>query len=518
MASESKQEYEQRRISTANNNAVSISLPTIGRELNLDESELQWIVGAYPLSSGCLLLVCGRLADVFGRKKIFLLGSIILATFTLACGLTKNVMLLYILRGIQGVGVAGMVPAALGILADSFPPSPKRSLAFATFSSGSPVGAIFGTAIGGALTEFTKTTWRSPFYLHAALTFLLCFVGGWYVIDPDRSPSIQGDESRKMETGVSNHRYIDWIGAILATTGLILILFVISQGEIAPRQWKTTYIIALLVVGILLIGLFLLWQWYLEKHQENANSPPPLMKLSIWTHGQGRFAAMMAIAFFNLSTFYAWSFWVQLYYQKYKSYSTIQTVIRLSPMFVSGLLCNAFVGVLAARVRLVYLLAFGNVSTAIASLLFAIIQPEASYWCYGFPSATLGVIGADFTYATGTLFVAKVSRQDEQSLAGGLFQTMAQTGTAVGVTITTVIFNRVSGVTQSTTVDSGHSEDILRGYKAAEWGGVAFGLVATLLSIMFFRRVGTVGDRKPNHTEDSEASIHVQGENVKGVR
>lgn len=135
---------------------MSISLPTIGKELNTDPSLLKWVSSAYPLSSGCLLLVCGRLADLYGRKKAYLVGTVMVAAFTVGCGFSNNVLTLIILRGMQGIGAAATIPASLGILAHAFPPSRARTLAFATFSAGAPVGAVFGNTMGGLLTE--KTT------------------------------------------------------------------------------------------------------------------------------------------------------------------------------------------------------------------------------------------------------------------------------------------------------------------------------------------------------------------------
>ncbi|KAG5720143.1 hypothetical protein E4T56_gene555, partial [Termitomyces sp. T112] len=112
-------------------------------------------------------------------------------------------------------------------------------------------------------------------------------------------------------------------------------------------------------------------------------------------------------------------------------------------MFVSGVLCNIFVASVVAYVPIVVLLTVGTLGTSLACLLFAIINPNATYWAYGFPSAVITVFGADFVFASGTLFIAKVAEPHEQSLAGALFQTMTQLGTSLGVTVTTVIFNRV---------------------------------------------------------------------------
>ncbi|KIK00288.1 hypothetical protein K443DRAFT_100688 [Laccaria amethystina LaAM-08-1] len=474
-------------VNTSGSTSITIALPTIGKEFHLQENELQWLVSAYPLSSGCLLLVFGRVADLYGRKKVFLCGSLFLAVFTLACSFQHDVISLDIIRGIQGIGSAALVPASLGILADAFPPSRARSLAFATFSAGAPLGGVVGTIVGGILTQYTAhvlflaKTWRAPFYLLTGLT-VLCFVGGLMSIDPD-VPSCEPDKR------------IDWLGALSVTAGLVLIVFVLSQGELAPKKWATPYIIALLILGVLLLILFVLWQQYLEKVQNDPNAvhsvltPPPLIQPSLWKRGEGKLAAMMIIGFVNWASFLAWIVWVQLYYQNYLQLSVIQSVVRFLPMVVSGLLCNTFVGIMAARVPVICLTAIGTGATAGACLLFALINPHASYWAFAFPASVISVMGADFVFSTGTLFIAKVVRSYEQSVAGALFLTMNQLGTALGVATTTVVFNRVDL--------HRHGRDGIVSYKAAQWACFSFGVLGTLLSLLFFRGVGAAGVREP---------------------
>ncbi|KAF8992533.1 major facilitator superfamily domain-containing protein [Cyathus striatus] len=471
-------------VNSANSTATSLSLPTIGHELNVAESELQWLLSAYSLSSGCLLLVFGRLADLHGRKKTFLLGSLWLVAFTLACGFTNDITTLNVLRGIQGAGAAATIPASV---------------------SGAPIGAVVGNVIGGVLTQFTAKTWRSPFYFQTGLVFL-CFIGGLVSIDKDL-PSSETD------------RRVDWIGAFLVTGGLVLIVFVLGQGEIAPDQWKTPYIIALLIVGVILLVLFLFWQHRLEKLLDDPESrevdgwyqslttSPPLMRPSLWSRAHGKLAATMAIAFLNWCAFMAWSFWVQLYYQDYKQLSAIRTVVRLMPMMVSGTLCNVFVGVMAARVPMIYLMVIGTIGSSAACLLFAVIKENATYWAFGFPSTTISVIGADFVFSAGTLFIAKVALPHEQSVAGALFQTMTQLGTAVGITVSTVVFNRV-------TIKNG-GVMVLASYQAAQWTCFAFGCIAIILALLSFRGVGVVGHHQEKSPDPERTATNSKEEGVK---
>lgn len=160
--------------------AINVALPTIGKELKVPESDLQWVLSAYSLTSvgalkdrdclllpqsserlthlgqGCFLILFGRLADLHGRKTVFLFGTGWLGIWALGCGFAQNVISLDIMRALQGLGAAAAIPSALGILAHAFPPSTRRTIAFATFSSGAPMGSAFGNIIGSLLTQYSS--------------------------------------------------------------------------------------------------------------------------------------------------------------------------------------------------------------------------------------------------------------------------------------------------------------------------------------------------------------------------
>ncbi|KAJ7776150.1 MFS general substrate transporter [Mycena metata] len=459
----------------ASTGAISIFLPVIGEDLDIPEDKLQWLVSACSLSSGCFLLLFGRLADLFGRKKFFLLGIIWLSIFCIGCGFAQNATTLYILRGFQGLGPAAFLPACLGILAHGFPESRARSIAFATFSAGAPIGGALGTQIGALLAQDTRTTWRSPFYLFAGMS-ALCAVGGLFAIDADL-PSTEPD------------RRVDWFGAFLVTAGLILLIFVLGQGQLASHGWRTPYIITLLIVSVLFILLFILWQRRLENSEGRLR--PPLMKLSLWTRANGRFAVIQAIAFLEWSAFLSWYLWSQLYYEDFVKLRPIFAALRMLPMTVAGILCNVLVVLTINRVDFSVLVAFGTSCTAVAALLFAIIHPAAPYWAYGFPSPILAVVGGDFVFAAGTIFVAKISLPHEQSLAGGLFQTLTQLGTAFGLAVSTLAHDAAA--------DQNRGEQApLKAYQAAQWTAFGMAMLCTLLAGIFLRGVGPVGLSGPS--------------------
>ncbi|TRM55645.1 major facilitator superfamily domain-containing protein [Schizophyllum amplum] len=398
-------------VNISNTTAVAIALPTIGIDPGIQQDQLQWLTNAYALSSqcGCLLLMFGRIADVYGRKKTFLGGALWLFAFALGCAFVNDSLTLMLLRGLQGAGGAAIIPAALGILADTFPPSRARSIAFATFSAGAPAGGTLGTIVGGALTQYTSNTWRAAFYFLAALAGL-CFFGGLYAIRRD-PPSQEKD------------RRVDWLGSIVVTAGLTFILFILAQGEVAqPKQWGTPYIIALLIIGVFLIAVFLAWQHFLECIQDDPNAPhcvwtpPPLMRPLLFARARGRYGVRMAVAFLNRCAFLSWQFWAQLFNQE-AQYGPMLAAVRFIPIFAASILCNVLVAFSIALVSTVWLMTFGTLITSTAAFAAKrCTEPLASP-----PPPSTFVIGADFFFAGGTLFIAEILRPNEQSVCGGLY-------------------------------------------------------------------------------------------------
>ncbi|KAK2464582.1 hypothetical protein APHAL10511_003371 [Amanita phalloides] len=462
-------------------NVVSLSgsnvmLPILGQELQIQPDKLQWIPSAFSLSSGCSLLLCGRLADLYGRKRVFLAGSAWMSIFAIGSGFARTATELFILRAVQGVGSAAATASAIGILAQSFPPGLTHRMAFAVFSAGAPIGGGVGLVFGGLLTQLSSVHWRAVFFLIAGLSFLSLLIG---CLSMDRDlPSEELD------------RRVDWIGAVLdransrPRNGGRHASFTSDPNMQGNTKRPSTDIIASLVLGIALVVAFLFW----EDHLAKRTTLPPLMRLDIWTRARGKFAAIQLVAFLEWCAFMSWMLWVQLYFQSYKHYSPLATTVRLIPTSVTGFIITMIVGAIAGWVPAIYMLSIGTVATGIACLLFAMINVDATYWACAFPSTILAVWGADFIFASGAMFITRVALAHEQSVAGGILQTCTQLGTSFGLAITTIVHNRVSNWGTG-------DEAQLRGYRAAQWTGFAFAMIAFMISVLFFRGVGTVGGK-----------------------
>ncbi|KAJ7104776.1 hypothetical protein C8R44DRAFT_887218 [Mycena epipterygia] len=185
-----------------------------------------------------------------------------------------------------------------------------------------------------------------------------------------------------------------------------------------------------------------------------AYAPPPLLRPSLFTRARGRVGVVYAIALLQFAAFMVSAFWAQLYYQVYVGYSPVRMVVRLTLMFGTGLICNVVVALIVGRVKTIWMLATGTFTTTITPLVFALIIPKALYWAFGFPAAVCSVVGAEFLFAAGTLFVA-----------GAL-------GASFGMTALTTVFNYVQQGADR------NGADALASYHVAMWTGIAFGGLA----------------------------------------
>ncbi|KDN50474.1 hypothetical protein RSAG8_00972, partial [Rhizoctonia solani AG-8 WAC10335] len=231
--------------------SISIALPDMGADLGISQAELQWLISSYALTS------------------VFLAGTLWSLAWSLGSGFAPNSIALNVMRALHGMGSAATVPSAIGILAHEFPPSKARSIAFATFSAGAPLGGAIGFVIGGVMTEYTRVAWRGVFYVSAGIAGVTMLAAA-LAIHKDR-PSTEKD------------RRVDWVGAALSTIALVLLTFSLAQSASVKNGWRTPYIPVMLVVSILLLGCFVAW----EHHLETRTTRPPLMRLGLWKRAKG---------------------------------------------------------------------------------------------------------------------------------------------------------------------------------------------------------------------------------------
>ncbi|KAF8750331.1 transporter [Rhizoctonia solani] len=469
--------------------SISIALPEIGKDLGISQADLQWLVSAYSLTSGCFLLLFGRLADLFGRKKAFLLGNVWFLAWAIGCGFAPDAISLDVMRALQGMGAAATIPSAVGILAHEFPPSAARSIAFATFSAGAPLGGAIGFVIGGLMTEYTSVRWRGVFYVSAGLAALTILAGA-LGIHRD-TPSEEQD------------RRIDWVGAFLSTAALVLLTFSLAQSSSAPDGWRTPYIPVILVISIF---------------------RPPLMRLGLWTRANGKFAAIQLVVLFNWSCFTTWQFFVTWVF--YCSPSTRFLTILLATKSIWGCLLSTLLLDYSPCRSAGYFVISSSLSLLAASReqyslrRMLLHRTGRTTLCshttiahilgIRLPSRSRSRIRSRF-HVRDRLHLRRQSRTPARTKSGrGIFNTLNQLGTAFGLAIASVVNNSV--YRQSVRASGDEVESLLLGYRAAFWTCFGFGMAALVLTLVFLRGIGIVGHETKSSVQDGDD----QGSREKG--
>ncbi|OTA91302.1 hypothetical protein M434DRAFT_397323 [Hypoxylon sp. CO27-5] len=480
--------------------SVVIILPTIGEDLSIPESRLQWVVSSYALTFGCFLLLWGRIADIYGKRSIFILGSAFVAVTMIINPFIPNEIGFNLFRGLQGLGAAANVPTAIGILGVTFPPSKAKNYAFSAYAAGAPLGSVFGNIIGGFIASFAN--WRWVFGATGGLAIAVTLAGILFI--PPPPPHLAGRKD-----GISSLKSVDWIGGALVTASILALLFALAEGNVVG--WNTVWIYLLIVISLLLLGVFVAWQWYQEKHMTSK----PLMKVTLFKNA--RFSAAMVIMALFFGSFNDMLVSATFLFQDYQDLGALQTTLRFIPTGVCGVITAFVVSHLISRIPTWMLLLFGNLSVSVSCLLFSIpIPPDTSYFAYGFPAFVLSVMGADITWPSLTLFTSKSLPQEDQALGGALINSMGQIGRAIGLAITTAIQTAVMARDRGVPVEEAGKilpwePASLNGLRAGIWFNFALALCCAIVVAVYFRGTGIVGKiEKPQQTgrtlrQDGEA-------------
>ncbi|KAK4651710.1 hypothetical protein QC762_601070 [Podospora pseudocomata] len=483
-------------LNTLSGQAVVIILPTIGRDLSIPDTRLQWIVSAYSLTFGCFLLLWGRIADIYGKRRMFIFGSAWFAMTMLVNPFLPNEIAFDLFRGLSGLGAAANVPTAIGILGTTFRPGKAKNYAFSCYSAGAPVGAVFGNLLAGFVSEYTS--WKWVFVIMGLLAVIVTVAAFFILPAPNHTLH---------DEGVTVKNSVDWLGAGLVTVGLLALLFALTQGNVVG--WRTPWIPVLIVVSVILVTLFVFWQRHLEKTKKRA----PIMKVSVF-HST-KFSAAMAIMALFFSSFNGLLVYATYFYQDFQGLSTLQTTLRFLPTGIMGVITALVVSQLLARVPTYLLLAVGTFCVSISSILFAApIPPETTYWAYGFPAMVLSVFGADTTWPSLILFTSHSLPQSDQALGGALVNAMGQVGRAIGLAVATAIQTAVMARDRRVDVEKAGpvipwDSASLAGLRAAEWWNFALGCAAFVVVLVAFRGSGVIGkagvvkaQRRPTERDD----------------
>ncbi|KAK2744156.1 hypothetical protein FQN57_004416 [Myotisia sp. PD_48] len=434
---------------------------SIGKDLNMTSAEITWISAASSLSSGAFLLTFGKLADLFGRKSMFIgaMGASVAAL--IAAGFAPNALFMDIFSGIIGLCSAAVVPPAVGALGAAYEkPSKRKNIAFSCFSAGNPLGFVGGTMISGVASNLYN--WRAAFWALAGIYGLFTAMTIW-TVPKDTHPR----EKFTWET----LKKFDITGTLLIVSGLGLFSASLTLAGEAPNGWKTNYVIALLVLGIMFIVGFVYWQSITEY---------PLMPLHIWK--DRNFTLLVSTLCLGFMGFSAMSFWLTLYMQRIKQLNALEIAVQLLPQVINGVIVNIIAGLILHKVNNKLLMGIGAVSFAASFLIVGLMNEHASYWAFIFPSLLLSVVGADIEFNVVNMYVMSSLPPSHQSLAGGIFNTLIKLCSNIGLGMTTAVYMSIENTNPSQRI---------KPYLSTYWLSTAVSGVGIVL--VFFLTIKTQG-------------------------
>jgi EmrB/QacA subfamily drug resistance transporter len=387
---------------------IGVALPAIKADLGYSQSGLQWIFNAYVILFGGFLLLGGRLSDLFGARKIFMWGFIILSAASLLAGVAWSEAALNTGRALQGLGSALIAPAALTLVLSKFTDPKELNKALGFWGASAAAGGSAGVFLGGAITEWLSWHW----------IFLINIPVGLIVLAYSKS---------LLFAGVTRKGKVDVAGAILATTALVLMVYAIVSGEGAG--WKSLQTIGLLGLSLLLFLIFFI----VQKQKKEPLVPMSIFKVPNLSGGN-LVMALMAAGWIPL-----W-FFLNLYLQQTLNYSAFNSGLALLPMTIAIMfLMVGVTGKLVAKFGFKANLIAGLIALTGSLLLFSTIPPDGTFLINVLPASLLGALGMSLAYIPGTIASMSGAKPEEMGLASGLVNTSYQVGSALGLGIVVAI-------------------------------------------------------------------------------
>jgi EmrB/QacA subfamily drug resistance transporter len=433
---------------------TNVALPTIKEQLHFSSSAIQWVITAYALTFGGFLLLGGRAADLFGRRRTLLIGMTAFTLFSFLIGVSHSATLLIILRALQGMSAALMSPSALSIVLTTFRDGPDRNRALGYWTLVATGGAAVGLLLGGALTQYVG--WRWNFFINVPVGIVMAFLIRKYVPKHEREEKYTG---------------LDLPGAVLVTSSLIALVFAFSESS--SWGWLSASTIGIIVAAVALMAGFIF---------NESKAKHPLVPLSIFKIRNIAGANMMMAPIY--ATMLGMFFLITLYIQTVMHYSPVKSGLAFLPFPIVLGFMSTRIPKLVAKYGYRRFLIAGPLFVALALAWLSRLPVHGTYVGSLLPAIILIPFGMGMTFMPLIAAATSGVPGREAGLASGLISTSQQMGGALGLAI-------LSGVATSVTASSAHLGQIaalVRGYDRAMLVGLVFVLFAVTLAVTVIRQ------------------------------
>ena len=439
------------------NTVVNVALPSMQRSLHLKVSELEWVVAGYALTFGAFMLTGGKLADLFGRRLIFVVGLVVFTGSSLACGLAGNASVLIGARVVQGLGGALMNPATLSIITVTFPPK-LRGTAIGIWAGVSALALAIGPLVGGIITE--RVNWNWIFFINIPIGAIGIAAAFAFIT-----------ESRD----TSRHQRPDIPGLVTSALGL----FALSYGLIEANNygWSSARILGSFAIAVVALAAFVL----LEVHQKL-----PMLDLSLFRNatfsGANVVMLLMGLAMFGVF------FYVSLYVQQILGYSPIQAGASFLPWTVLIILLAPQAGKLSDRLGSRGLVGVGMTLLAGSLFLFSRMGGHESFWGL-LPAMVLGGVGMSATMSPVTSTAMGSVPHDKAGVGSAVLNSMRQVGGSLGIAVMGAIV--AASISGSAAAPGTHADpaQFIQGFHHALEVATAIALVGAAIGVATLRKV-----------------------------
>jgi EmrB/QacA subfamily drug resistance transporter len=394
---------------------VNVALPSIKDDLGFSQESLQWVITAYAIMFGGVLLLGGRMADLLGRRRLFIAGLVLFTVSSLLSGLAWSEGSLIVFRAMQGLGGGLLSPAALSILTTTFAEGSERNKALGIWGAVSGSGGAAGVLLGGLLTSSINWSW----------IFFINIPVGLAVIG--LTPLFVRESKANLD-----HRHFDVAGAASITGGLMLLVYSLTRAT--EDGWATASTIALLAASAALIVSFVVIE---------LRSKAPLLPMRIFR--LRTLTAANITGFLVGSALFSQFFLLTLYMQQVLHYSAIETGVAYLTLTLAIIVFAGIAQGIVTRVGVRWPMTFGLAVSAAALILFTRLPVDGSYFWDIFPGFLLSGIGLAFAFVPMTIAALVGVKQSDAGIASGLINTSQQIGGAVGLAVATTIATTFTG-------------------------------------------------------------------------
>ncbi|MBV8080744.1 MAG: MFS transporter [Actinobacteria bacterium] len=445
------------------NTIVNVALPTMQRSLHLKISELEWVVTGYALTFGAFMLTGGKLADLFGRRFIFVVGLVVFTASSLACGLAGSATVLIAARVVQGLGAALMNPSTLSIITVTFPPR-QRGTAIGIWAGVSALALAIGPLVGGIIAE--RINWNWIFFINVPIG-VIAIASAFLLIDESRD--------------TSHEQRPDIPGLLTSALGLFALSYALIEAN--NYGWTSTRILLAFAVAVVALAAFVL----LERHQRL-----PMLELSLFRNktfaGANSVMLLVGLAMFGVF------FYISLYVQQVLGYSAIQAGASFLPWTLLIIVLAPQAGRLSDRIGSRALVAGGMVVLTGSLVLFARMGTHESFWGL-LPAMLLGGVGMSSAMAPTTAAAMAAVQRDKAGVGSAVLNSMRQVGGSLGIAIMGAIV--AAGIKSS--AHAGHPRPVafVNGLHHGLDTAAAIALAGALIAALTLQGSGHAG--QPEH-------------------